>query len=102
MTDKLIQDKMSSDAANPATMMASQAKTSTSANAALDTEDAKTTPHSALFGLTGQSSPTKSASAGPGSSIIGTSSVTGKHNSVSLTNSGGLTGGKTEAEVQKS
>ena len=73
-----------------------------SVDAAPNTEITQTPSHSALFGLTGQSSPTKFAGSGPGSSIIGTTGVKGKHNSVSSTDAGGLTGGKTEADGKKS
>jgi hypothetical protein len=73
-----------------------------SVDAAPSTEITQTPSHSALFGLTGQSSPTKFAGSGPGSSIIGTTGVKGKHNSVSSTDAGGLTGGKTEADGKKS
>ena len=132
MTDKSIQGKWSSDTADSAmttdstitTHSAVTTDSTTNTSPAMNTDSAmtnsstrndnissettpssegtKTPSYSALFGLTGQSSPTKFAGSGPGSSIIGTTGVEGKHNSVSSTDAGGLTGGKTEADGKKS
>lgn len=109
MTDRSTQGVLSSD--NTATSVditsSAQPDTSTfSAESNTDTSTSNTTnanptSHSALFGLTGQSSPTKFAGSGPGSGVIGTSGVKGKHNSVSTTDGGGLTGGKMGVEVEK-
>jgi hypothetical protein len=102
MTDESTQGNMSADNAIPIMTTSFSADTSTSNDSALNPQDAMTASHSALFGLTGQYSPTKFAGSGPGSGIIGTSGVKGKHNSIFSMDAGGLAGKKTAVEIEKS
>ena len=101
MTDKYTQSTFCSDSADPNTIISSFADSTTSPTTALNAKDVKTESHSALFGLTPQTAPTKHAGSGPGTSITGTTGVKGTQNSALSTDVGRVTSGKPKEEAEK-